>query len=715
MFIKTLFMKNPFLQKNGRKQRLIDSLTEKQTDPFLIKEGKFEYKNLKDSVYYSDWTEESFLSDTGGKDVVSRSFNYKNLQFFILIFVLGFLFLFGRAFWLQVINNQKYILLAESNRSRLISIEPKRGIIYSSDMRPLVRNKANFVLYFRPIDLPRDELERDALLRDLAIVLSAENDYETKLLVKSDEENISNNPLDLISDNEIFFSMKEALSKIRIGTLESYQPLFIADNLAYDKAMILQLESSRWPGVFVSNKIRREYLVTDNNKNVQVLGESSLAHILGYTGKINDKELKTLGSSYSLIDYIGKTGVEYTYEKELKGLAGSKRVEVDALGRQKKIISESIPEDGLSIKLSLDLDLQLKAEEILKSYLEKNKLSRAAFIAIDPRDGSILSLISWPAYNNNLFTGGISQKDYSELLNNPDNPLLNRAVAGEFPSGSTIKPLFAAGALEENIISEWTTFLSTGGLRIGQWTFPDWRAGGHGRVDVRAAIANSVNTFFYYIGGGYGDFKGLGVEGLIKYARLFGLGEKSGIDLPGEAKGFVPTPEWKRESKNESWYIGDTYHFSIGQGFTLVTPLQVANYAATLANGGTFYKPHIVKEIIDEKNSFTHEIKPEIIRNDFISEENMKIVREGMRETVLSGSARSFSYLNFSSAGKTGTAQWSSQKSPHAWYIGFAPYENPEIAFMVLVEEGIEGSTMASPIAREILDWYFSNKEIIQE
>jgi penicillin-binding protein 2 len=283
-------------------------------------------------------------------------------------------------------------------------------------------------------------------------------------------------------------------------------------------------------------------------------------------------------------------------------------------------------------------------------------------------------------------------------------------VSGEFPSGSTIKPIFAAGALQEKVITEVTSFLSTGGLRIGEWFFPDWKTGGHGVIDVKKAIANSVNTFFYYIGGGYGDFKGLGVSGLVKYARLFGLGEPTGIDLPGERAGFVPTADWKEQIKKEPWYIGDTYHFAIGQGDVLVTPLQVANYTAAIANGGILYEPHLVSKILGEDNKIIEEIKPVVIRRDFIDTANLKIVRAGMRETVTLGSARSLNALPVSVAGKTGTAQWSTKKSPHAWFIGFAPYDNPQVAIMVLVEEGVEGSTIAVPIAKDILNWYFSNK-----
>jgi len=309
----------------------------------------------------------------------------------------------------------------------------------------------------------------------------------------------------------------------------------------------------------------------------------------------------------------------------------------------------------------------------------------------------------------------VSQEEYNAFLNDENNPLFNRAISGEVPSGSTIKPVVAAAALQERVISENTSFLSIGGLHIGQWFFPDWKAGGHGVTNVRKALAESVNTFFFYIGGGYQDFVGLGVDRLVKYMRLFGLGEKSGLDLNGESAGFVPTSDWKEETKNEAWYIGDTYHISIGQGDILVTPLQVANFTAAVANGGILYRPYLVQSLLDENNQVVKQIEPQIIRRDFIDPYNLQVVREGMRQTVIAGSARSLSVLPVNSAGKTGTAQWSSKKQNHAWFTGFAPYENPEIVITVLVEEGREGSEVSVPIAKEILDWYFSQRESVHQ
>ena len=286
-------------------------------------------------------------------------------------------------------------------------------------------------------------------------------------------------------------------------------------------------------------------------------------------------------------------------------------------------------------------------------------------------------------------------------------PLFFRSISGEYPSGSTIKPVLASAALEEKIIDRHTSFNSVGGLWVGgRWFFPDWKAGGHGLTNVIKAIAWSVNTYFYYIGGGYGDFQGLGVERIGKYLKLFGLGETLGLDLPGESAGFVPTAEWKKKEKNEAWYIGDTYHLSIGQGDLLVTPLQVNSYTATIANGGRIYRPHLVKGIIAAAGQ-GEPLASQVIREKFISSQNLEIVRQGMRQTVVAGSAASLNGLSVPAAGKTGTAQWNSNKKNHAWFTGFAPFDQPDFCLTVLVEEGGEGSSLAVPIAREIMQYWF--------
>lgn len=657
-----------------------------KSNPFSIQEGRFSFGKLKDSFYLTAWTEHAFLSEDDNKEYIGKTFDLKQIRVIKIILIIFFGILIARMAWLQIYKTSHYQLLAESNKARREVIGANRGIIYDRYNIPLVHNQANFVLSMRLIDLPSDQLERDDIIRQISHIL----DFKEE---KNKDDYI---------DGPSFMLIKDKIDKVRYGSLESYQAIFIIDNLDYETALKLILLKNNFPGLIISEKIKRNYIAVEEN-NVY-----SLSHILGYTGKISQAELASRKDVYSVIDYIGKNALELVWEEVLRGQNGYRSYEVDALGRKIKILNEVPPEHGHNLHLSLDLDLQVKVEEVLNKWLEIRNLDKAVVVILNPQTGEILSSVSLPSFNNNDFSGGISHQKYQSLINDASLPLFNRAISGEYPSGSTIKPLVAAAALEENIINENSTFLSTGGLRIGQWFFPDWRAGGHGQTDVKRAIAQSVNTFFYYIGGGFQDFSGLGLENLVKYSKLFGLGELSGIDLTGEAKGLVPDREWKRDRIGESWYIGDTFHFSIGQGYLSATPLQVANYIASIANGGKLFRPHLVTEIRDDSNNLIREVKPEIIRQDFIKPENLRIVQEGMRQTVTSGSGIRLSRLPVSVAGKTGTAQWSSQKAPHAWFVGFAPYQQAELAFAVLVEEGVEGSDIAVSITYEILDWYFN-------
>jgi len=644
-------------------------------DPFVIRSGQF--KGGMESSYRARWSEDTFISDNQERETVGRSFDFGKVTLVIVGLVLMFSILFARAVYLQILKGAYYHTMAEGNRIRIKRIEPKRGVIYDRNIQPLVRNQANFLLYFIPADLPKDQTGADKIF-----------------------ENVSN-----VLGNISVAEIKDKVSKINRKTLDAYQPLFIIDNIDYEKALKLYLEADNWSGVVLSNKTRREYLIPEigDNKDEHL----SLSHILGYTGKINDKELSQYGQEYLPIDYIGKMGLEYFWENELKGISGQEQIEVDALGKEKNILGEEPAVDGHNLVLSLDVNQQDKLEEIMTAQLKKLKLTRSVGIVMDPNNGEVLAMVSLPAFNNNDFAKGISQEEYSLLTNDKDKPLFNRAISGEFPSGSTIKPVMAAAALEEGIITENTAFLSNGGIRINQWYFPDWKAGGHGMTNVRKALAESVNTFFYIIGGGKDDFVGLGVDRIDKYETMFGLGTQTGIDLAGEASGFLPTADWKLKTKGEKWYIGDTYHLSIGQGDLLATPLQIAAYTSVFANGGTLYRPHLVKEILSSDDKPLQKIEDTVVRKNFIKNYNIDIVRQGMRQTITNGSARSLQNVGVEVAGKTGTAQWSTQKATHAWFTGFAPYKNPEIAFTILIEEGGEGSSTAVPIVLEYLKWYF--------
>ena len=367
------------------------------------------------------------------------------------------------------------------------------------------------------------------------------------------------------------------------------------------------------------------------------------------------------------------------------------------MGKEDKIIDYRPSQKGTDIILTVDLKAQEKLAQILSARMIEFKVERAAAIALDPRDGSILALISLPSFDDNIFTSQFDENKYRELIQNPNKPLFNRAIAGEYPPGSTFKLIVAAGALEEGNVDKNTTVLSTGGIRIGEWFFPDWLAGGHGTTNVTRALAWSVNTYFYAVGGGAQNITGLGLEGLAKYANLFHLGQPTQIELPGEASGFFPSAAWKLNEKNEAWYLGDTYHLSIGQGDLLVTPLQMAQWTAFFANSGTLYQPHLLSGNVH------------VIDKNFISSKNIEIVRKGLRDTVTLGSARSLNSLPVTIAGKTGSAQFASNKKPHGWFTGYAPAEAPTIVLTVLMEEG-DGSNSAVPVAREFLDWYFTQK-----
>ena len=661
-----------------KKMNIFKKNAPRSNDPFAIHEiSERDFRLNEDRNL--NWVEESFEvgisveaeTDSGDdgrkirKEFLGLALNQKRLTVF-LIFIFGILgILFGRTAYLQIVRGEHYRQMAEGNRIRTIYTAAERGIIYDRNSVALVKNVPTFSLYLIPTDFPKDDEARTNTIEDLADVIK-------------------------IQPKEI----EDKLDKL---SLYSYSPIMLLENIDYEEAVRLKIESSFLSGVDLKLESRREYL-----NGTEVITES-LSHILGYVGKVNQKDLEER-EDYNSTDFIGKTGLELFYENLLRGQNGKRQAEVDALGKEKSVIAKEDPVRGKNITLTLDIEAQKKMEQIIKKYLTAAKKSRAAAIVIDPQNGEILSMVSLPAFDNNLFAKGISSEEYGVLRDDPNYPFLNRAVMGEYPSGSTIKPVIAAAALQEGIINRNTSFLSVGGLRISSWFFPDWLGGGHGLTNVTKAIADSVNTFFYIIGGGYDKFEGLGVDRIVKYARFFGFGEKLGVDLPNEAEGFLPTEEWKEQAKGEQWYIGDTYHLAIGQGDLLVTPLQIASSTTVFANGSTLYRPHFLEAIESDKIPTENYL----IRENFISKENINIIREGMRQTVTSGSAEKLLDLPVTSAGKTGTAQWSTTKPPHAWFTAFAPFQNPEISVTVLVEEGEEGSRISLDIAWEFMMWYFS-------
>ncbi len=593
----------------------------------------------------------------------------RNLKPFILLGLICFLFfslIISRVAYLQIFQGGDYKTLAEENRNRGNIIRAPRGIIYDRNHVKLVKNIPNYEATIIPSELPANEKERERVISEAAKALSIPE--------------------------------KEIKAKIDEKGLNYTQPILLKENITKDDSFIIS--SKMLKGINVPVNPVREYL-----------DGGLLSHALGYVGRISENELEEKKDEYMLTDYIGKTGLEKSYENILKGKDGRQKYEVDSTGKVVKFLGEEEPELGNSIVLSLDFELQKKLAETMQKVMSNVGAAKATAVALDPRSGEILAFVNLPSYDNNLFSKGISGTDYANLLNNKNNPLLPRAIAGEYPSGSSIKPFIAAGALQEGNINENSTVNSTGGIKVGEWEFPDWKKGGHGITNVTKAIAESVNTFFYAIGGGYGNIKGLGPDRMKHYLNLFGFGEDTGIDIGGELPGSIPDPVWKEKTKNEDWYLGDTYHMAIGQGDTLVTPLQIANATCAIANGGKLYKPRFVHEVVDENDKVLEVKPPEIIRKGFISPSNMDIVKRGMRQTVTSGSARSLNNLPVAISGKTGTAQFGpDEKKYHGWFTSFAPYDNPEIALTILVEGAGGGDETAVPIAKEVYKWYFGNR-----
>jgi len=632
----------------------------KKEDYFAIQPG-FEPEDISESIEEGLF-EEALAEHPHSAQEPNRSFVGSVIdrrRFFLAFLILVFVFatFTVKLTSMQIVHGQEFRDQAENNRTRVRILPSKRGVIYDANGIILAKNEPSFEVTTSKKQLPSEkDGAREEVLIELAGILE--------------------------TDVESFQSVITSAKTID-------EQILLAYDVPYETAIKLYAKLDKLPGIDIELISRRSYVTTEI---------PSLSHVIGYTGVVNEEEWKEIkDKGYRSFDHLGKQGLEKSYETTLRGLYGQEILEVNALGQSERIVSITKPVDGENLYLSLNSEFQSYIERVLEARLEGTVASKASVVAMDPNSGEIYALVSWPAYDANLFTEGISTEDYQKLIENEDLPLYSRAISGEFPSGSTIKPVYASGALIDGIITTSTTFLSVGGISVGPWFFPDWRPGGHGVTDVYWAIADSVNTFFYMIGGGNESFNGLGLERLMFYADLFGLGQKSGIDLPGEADGFLPSKEWKLEAKGEIWYIGDTYHVAIGQGDLNVTPLQIARTTAVFANNGYLVVPHLNKNLVTQKNQI-------------IQEEVADIVAEAMRQTVTHGSATSLNSVPVAVAGKTGTAQWSSSEANHSWFTGFAPYENPEIVITVLVEEGGDAS-LAVPIARDILNWWFSIPE----
>lgn len=628
-------------------------------DPFIIQDNTIADDNLHDTTT-ARWVEEIAPESRYGFEYLKSSLIRRRVRVAFAALVACLLLLVGRSAQLQIIKGKEYRAAAETNRLRIVRLSAARGAITDRNGILLTRNVPRFQITVNPLDVPRTEPARAEVLTKLSRVTQIP--YET---------------------------LRAAISLARLPV----SPVSLATNVTIEEVYPFLIETQTIPGISVEIVSAREY----------VYGEE-FAHLIGYLGNVTEEQ-KTdyLARGYQLSDRVGKNGLEAFYEDYLRGTDGKSYVEVNAQGALLTTVAREEAISGKILAITVDAELQRKVSEVMKKYLISARKTRGAAIVLNPQTGDIFAIVSLPDYDANVFSKGVSRGDsYRALLDNPDHPLFPRAIAGTYPSGSAIKPVIAAAALQEHIITAATTVFSTGGVRVGQWFFPDWKAGGHGATNVIKAIAESVNTFFYMIGGGYDAFQGLGIDRLAQYLTRFGFGAPTGIDIPSEARGLVPTPQWKAARTDEPWYVGDTYHLAIGQGDFLVTPLQIARMTAYFASGGKWVRPHLGMnqelEILNQEDA-----------GPDIDPANIQTVRQGMRATVLYGSARSLQVLPVTMAGKTGTAQWSSAKPTHAWFTGFAPYENPEIVVTILVEEGGEGSAIAVPIAKEIVAWWFEH------
>ncbi|MFA5878525.1 MAG: penicillin-binding protein 2, partial [Candidatus Staskawiczbacteria bacterium] len=576
---------------------------------------------------------------------------------------------FSKIFYLQIIQGEKFSTLSKSNRVRTKYILPERGVIYDNDLKQLVFNAPAFDLICDKRDLFSLSSDNDGKIYEIASIIGA----DPEILRREIEDSV---------DSQVL----------------------IAENIPQQTLVLLESRIKDFPGFEIVNNTIRDYA-----------SGSIFSQVVGYLGKINKDEY-SVSQNYSVSDYIGKAGAEKSYEATLRGNPGKIKIEKDALGQKKGEKTESLPEPGKSLVLYLDSALQKKLTEELQKRLDLTGVKKAAAVAIDPKTGGILALVSLPNFDNNIFSQGISRSDLQNILNDPSMPFLNRAVAGRYPIGSTIKPLTASAALQENIISPDKQIWDPGYIEVRnkQDSSIVYRYNGleaPGFYDMRKAISASSNIYFYTVGGGYGDQEGLGPTRIKKYLELFGLGSDTQIDLPGESSGFVPSPEWKKEVKGESWWDGDTYHLSIGQGDLVATPLQVAAAYVAIANGGTLYQPSIVKEIVETSSGSiktVQKIEPKILRDNFINPENLQVVREGMRQGVLEGTGRVLQSVSVAVASKTGTAQTSKDNYYDIWATAFAPYDDPEIVLTIITED-VEGLHVPSlMVAKNVLDWYFA-------
>jgi penicillin-binding protein 2 len=590
------------------------------------------------------------------------------------VVVLVFSLLVGRFVFLQVLQYEYYTTRAEDNRISLVPIVPTRGIIEDRNGIVLARNYSAFTLEITPSKV--GDIDRT---------------------IESLGEIIEIQPKD-----------KRRFHKL-IEESRSFDSSPIRTRLSDEEVARFAANRYRFPGVEVKARLFRQY----------PLGPVG-AHAIGYINRINKADLEAIeekeqSSNYKGTEHIGKTGLEKSYEFQLHGETGYEKVEIDAGGRPVRSLSRTAPIPGNNLTLTLDIKLQEMAE---KAFGDR----RGALVAIEPATGDILALVSTPTFDLNLFVDGIRSEDWDLLNNSPDRPMLNRALNGAYPPGSTFKPFMALAALETGKRTPNQTFFDPGYFVFGGHTFRDSRRGGHGMVNMHHSIVHSCDTYYYALA------NDMGIEAIARFMKPLGLGSRTGIDIDGESEGVLPSPEWKRKRfkrpEQQRWFAGETISIGIGQGYNAYTPIQLAQATATLVNDGVLFRPHLVKHITDSRTGEKTMIEPKPLRKLPWKQQNIDFVKKAMIGVNQAGTgARAFAGAGYTSGGKTGTAQVFSLKGgeyrasrlkqelrDHALFITFAPAEQPKIALVVLVENGGFGAQWAAPIARMVLDYYLLGK-----
>ncbi|HEY4706359.1 MAG TPA: penicillin-binding protein 2 [Thermodesulfobacteriota bacterium] len=595
---------------------------------------------------------------------------FKGRVFAAMVLVGACFFLLAARLWyLQVFEHSYFLEMSMNNATRLIKAPAPRGVVYDRVGVKIAENRPGFDLYIVPEDVKDWPKTKEMLLK----------------LIQIDEEDIN-----------------ETLEKSK--KRPPFQAVKLKEDLSWEETVRFESFKFELPGLMLDVSPKRSY----------VFGEAT-AHLLGYLGEISEKELKEREDEerYSSGDLIGKYGLEKYFEKDLRGIDGGKEIEVDALGRKIRMVNWIPPYPGNNMKLSIDIKSQVAAWAALGDKV-------GAVVAMEPKTGRVLAMVSTPGFDPNTLSTRITREEWRAIIENPLNVLNNRAIQGQYPPASTYKPIHAAAALEEGVITPETRIYSGPSFWFAGRAYRDWKEEGHGSINVHRAIVESSDTFFYQVG------LKLGIDRLAGYTKRFGFGEKTGIPLHNEKSGLVPSSEWKRKVYKVKWYEGETISVSVGQGYMLTTPLQLLNAYAAIANGGTLWRPILVDEITTPDGKLILRSAPEKRGELGISEKTMAHIRDGLRGVTHEegGTARFLSRTtDLKIAGKTGTAQVARlikrtkniesiayKYRDHAWFAGFAPYDDPQIAVVVIVEHGGFGASAAAPVAREVFKAYLGKE-----